>query len=210
MQRGSAWGLCGAGISCTADLLWDEEEEGILLSCVCVCVCVCVSDLHSCPGSKPAGSASQPGGRWPTRCPASPTPWSRAPGAGRGLGRTERERERDSNTPQKETHLKEDESLRVWRSVVGSPPLLGTGSDTCPGPSKQTPLGTSSGSSHKSSPHTLPGEGRQRSHVKSCVCVCVCVLSLRTHTRKDPTSLVFFLPRKHGVQNLNIVHVEIT
>lgn len=46
--------------------------------------------------------------------------------------------------------------------------LLGNDSGTCPDPSKQTPLGKSSGSSHTSSPHTHPGKERQNicSHVR--------------------------------------------
>lgn len=44
---------------------------------------------------------------------------------------------------------------------VRSPLLPDSDSGTCPGPSKQTPLGMSSGSSRKSSPHTRPGQGQQ-------------------------------------------------
>lgn len=53
-----------------------------------LCLPLCVSDLHPCPGSKLADSASQPGGRWPARCPAAPAPWWPAPNVGQGLGRT--------------------------------------------------------------------------------------------------------------------------
>lgn len=92
-QQGSAWGLCGADISCTVGLLWDEEESMKHLNmrrCDLVGrVHLCLSDLHLCPGSKRAGSAWPPGGRWPTRCPASPTPWWPAPDVEQGLGRTE-------------------------------------------------------------------------------------------------------------------------
>ena len=45
--------------------------------------------LHSYPGSKRAGSAWQPGDRWPGRSPASPAPWWLAPTAAPGPHRTE-------------------------------------------------------------------------------------------------------------------------
>lgn len=49
------------------------------------------TDLLSCPGNRPKGSASQPGDRWPARSLAAPVPWSPAPTAAPGPHRTESE-----------------------------------------------------------------------------------------------------------------------